>query len=740
MSSRVQESPFRETEWDQRLDRMLDDLKTTVGPDVSTHDVRNDSSLVSSFRSSSRNGERNSESRGGSRSRSGSAVGIEDGGRVKHTRHEYTPDDNSKVVTEKFEYDTGDTNKTNHYQKKVIKSTYSTFSHKTAGSLDDPPHLLDHAPESPPERPPPDTKGTTSLHNGTNGQQTQQYDADEEEEDYTKSGEVRRIVWRNRYEKTYEGSDSQQAPQPPTVSPGASSWAEPIPLPTPPQLSPREPGVAYIYTYGQDASGSQVKPLPNLNYVQVPGAGSVPPSEGAPSPTPSQLQQGQPIIYHYSYHYNIQPNADGTMPAMAGVPPPALQMAPTTHTLPAGQIVNVQPGTQQSPPEHPHQPGGSNSINYNITSSSVSSNKSTSINNRTETTTHVLPGSTGSPGYPTGGYPTGGYPNGGYPTGGYPNGGYPTGGRPGSPDEPSALTVQPVTGPNGPGEPDGPDGPNGKNISITINKTTTTHTSHSGHPGHPGHPGYPGGQPNCLHETTVSCGPQCSFGPNGINPTKRPVNDSPLTSTPYPTRGRSTSPEPRDGGMPVPPGNVHLNYTNNVYHHSHSDSLERVRRPKHHGLPFPDTSPIKGQANGKIPRKVDDLMTSFTDSEDGPPYPRSGRSHYPEPEDEPLIPANAKIEVRAQADASALAVADAGPDPTKNVCGPAVYYPPGHEMFHETMHTMTLKESNRRGKAKWRMEKQEGYKESASHSETTGEMKMIPVCLPLCCGAACTIM
>lgn len=220
MSTRVQESPFRETEWDQRLDRMLDDLKTTVGPEVSSPDVRHDSSLVSSFRSSSRNGERSSESqsRGDSRSRSGSAIGIEDGGRVKHTRHEYKPDDNSKVVTEKFEYDTGDSNDASHYQKKVIKSTYSTFSHQTAGSLDDPPHLLEHAPESPPERPPTNTKGSTTLHNGTNGQQTQQYDADEEEEDYTKSGEVRRIVWRNRYEKTYEASDAQQAPQPPAIT------------------------------------------------------------------------------------------------------------------------------------------------------------------------------------------------------------------------------------------------------------------------------------------------------------------------------------------------------------------------------------------------------------------------------------------------------------------------------------------------------------------------------------------
>ena len=53
---------------------------------------------------------------------------------------------------------------------------------------------------------------------------------------------------------------------------------------------------------------------------------------------------------------------------------------------------------------------------------------------------------------------------------------------------------------------------------------------------------------------------------------------------------------------------------------------------------------------------------------------------------------------------------------------------------------MTLKESKRRGKAKWRMEKESAYKESASSSETKGGMAMVPVCLPLCCGAACVIM
>lgn len=69
--------------------------------------------LLRFFRSSSRN-EGRSGSRGGSRS--GSALAsVEDGGHVRHTRREYcTPDSKTHVVTEKYEYDTGDTSKVSY--------------------------------------------------------------------------------------------------------------------------------------------------------------------------------------------------------------------------------------------------------------------------------------------------------------------------------------------------------------------------------------------------------------------------------------------------------------------------------------------------------------------------------------------------------------------------------------------------------------------------------------------------
>ncbi|XP_064089063.1 arginine-glutamic acid dipeptide repeats protein-like isoform X5 [Macrobrachium nipponense] len=861
MTSRVQESPFRETEWDQRLDRMLDDLKTTVGGEAEliSPDVRSDSTLVSSFRahtplddrpdvnfleifrSTSRN-EGRSSSRGGSRSGSalgGGGVGVEDGGHMKHSRREYrSPDSNTHVVTEKYEYDTGDSSKTNHYQKKVIKSTYSTFNSMSAGSLEDPPHLT-KGPESPPQHSQPintkvisasqkvanrlvdalatigtapsNTMANGSLRSTDSSKYDPVYSGDDEMIDDSKSGEVRRIVWRNRFEKTYETQDSSKPPVvsiedearrrqllqkqhitststststlssppqrgpvsprlpqlqcavywpgmgvPPNVSPGGQSWKEPIPLPTPPQLSPREPGVAYIYTYG-NTSGTGVQPLPPLNYVSVPGPSSVPPSEGAPSPTPSQLQ-GQPIIYHYSYHYTIQPGQplpDGAPPPPPGMvlpgSPPALQVAPSSQPLPSQPAQPVtthltqtsQPVRPSQPahPSHPAHPGHpaqptqpdqpSTVVNYSLHKHTTRT--STSTVNQRDTTNIIHPG-----GYPGGVGPGGpGSPH----SPGSPHG--PSG--PHSPAEPyGSISPKDKDGPdspNYPSKPHGPDygpgSPNGPtdpgqghpgSISITVNKTTTRTTHHAGYPGEPGRP----------------------YSPSDVPP---------VTSTPYPSRGRSVSPE----RPPVTNAPHHITYVTNI-RSTHSDSLERVRRPRNDTLPFPDTSPIKPGGDGKIPRRVDDLMTSFSDSEhyirssvnemtlrkhspiprkdkDGPgngPTPRGPRR---DPADEePLLPQNNQIAVRAEADAKAAAEATPKRELTKNKAGPPVYYPPGHELFHETMHTMTLKESGRRGKAKWRMERASGYKESSSHSETKGGMTMVPVCLPLCCGAACVVM
>ncbi|KAG0719112.1 Accumulation-associated protein [Chionoecetes opilio] len=675
---------------------MLDDLKTTVGSDGEMTDGRSDNSLVSSFRSSSRNEARNG-SRAGSRSSSAPAPTVDDGGQVRHTRQEYrTPDNKTHVVTEKYEYDTGDTSKSKHYQKKVMKSTYSNFNSMSAGSLDDPPAP---APQiSPPA--PPDTKvisasqkvanklvdalssigptthpRTSSLTNGrlTSTNTSTNYE-NEDFDDPNKSGEVRRIVWRNRFEKTYEAQDSSHPPtmsieeearrrdtlqrqhhhtststtstlsSPPQVSPGSQSWKEPIPMPTPPQLSPREPGVAYIYTYGgTDTTGkSGVQPLPPLNYVNVPNAQSVPPSEGAPSPTPSS-QTTQPIIYHYSYHYTIQPGQplpDGAPPppSMApGSPPPALQVAPSTHS---NQYSHSTHRTHTDTSTHTGQPGHPSYVPAPVKPTQVSP-----IGHPGHPSHPGQPGHPGHPGHPSHpgqpGHP--GHP--GHPSHpgqpGHP--GHP--GQPGQPGTPSSTTNYNIhsysnrtvnrtdttnvdhSGPHGPGGPGGPYGPGGPGGppygpgKLPLDDPgyprkprepgSPDGPNNLDDPGQPGQPGHPGSYSISMHKTTTRTTHSGGYPgtPDGDVP--------PLTSTPYSSRGRSVSPEPR---TPVSPH--HVTYVTNVSRTSHSDSLERVRRPQNDTLPFPSTSPIKSSDNGKIPRRVDDLMTSFSDSE-----PRAAPQH-----------------------------------------------------------------------------------------------------------------
>ncbi|XP_066151110.1 uncharacterized protein [Euwallacea fornicatus] len=75
---------------------------------------------------------------------------------------------------------------------------------------------------------------------------------------------------------------------------------------------------------------------------------------------------------------------------------------------------------------------------------------------------------------------------------------------------------------------------------------------------------------------------------------------------------------------------------------------------------------------------------------------------------------------------------------TKNVTGPPVYYPPGHEMFA----------NKEEGGGAWRAQGEYGKasgkymyaSESGAKSKTKKGMAVVPVCLPLCCGLPCTIL
>ena len=340
------------------------------------------------------------------------------------------------------------------------------------------------------------------------------------------------------------------------ISPGGQSWADPVPLPTPPQqISPREPGVAYIYNYGS-SGGSAVQPLPPLNYVAV-----APPNanEGAPSPTPSgKSSSQQPVIYHYSYHYTIQPGQSLPEGAVAPAHPPSATSPPPP---PALQIV-PPPATGYS------QSSNSTTTNINKSSNITEIHQSTNrdVQHHTSTTTTknrdpLYPLDDGKPRYPLndGGKPGPTTIN--YTINSATNYRTDTHDLP-FPTSPSDTGSRPPpVSRRSPSSPERHPNDVNRNITININKTTTSHTTRTSRDGE-----YP------------------------------PGDGQPLTSTPY--RGRSNSPDRRYPHEPRYPSGP-------------SDSLERVRRTPQPGLPFPDASPLKPQEDGRIPRKVDDLMTDF---------------------------------------------------------------------------------------------------------------------------------
>lgn len=203
---------------------------------------------------------------------------------------------------------------------------------------------------------------------------------------------------------------------------------------------------------------------------------------------------------------------------------------------------------------------------------------------------------------------------------------------------------------------------------------------------------------------------------------------SPVPHGDYPDRSGTY---PRDHPQPTTVTYKYSSTTSNATRNIYPPPAEREPLLQ----PFPTDGIPQSEIDGNPPKRVEDLMAtlgengqitymskhthSHTDNGTGPKKPREPSPPKVTVVEEPLDSKNVPVA-------------------SKNVAGPPVYYPPGHEMFAK-------KESEA---AAWRAQgeyaKASGkyMYESESKSKTTSKSgaAVVPVCLPLCCAMPCTIM
>lgn len=201
---------------------------------------------------------------------------------------------------------------------------------------------------------------------------------------------------------------------------------------------------------------------------------------------------------------------------------------------------------------------------------------------------------------------------------------------------------------------------------------------------------------------------------------------SPVPYGDYPDRSGTYPREPQPTTVTYKYSSSTSNATRNIY----------PPPPEREPLlqPFPTDGIPQSEIDGNPPKRVEDLMatlgengqitymskhTHHTENGAGPKKPRERSPPKVTMVEEPLDSKNVPVS-------------------SKNVAGPPVYYPPGHEMFAK-------KESEA---AAWRAQgeyaKASGkyMYEAESKSKTTSKSgaAVVPVCLPLCCAMPCSIM
>uniref|UniRef100_A0A182NK03 Uncharacterized protein n=1 Tax=Anopheles dirus TaxID=7168 RepID=A0A182NK03_9DIPT len=280
-------------------------------------------------------------------------------------------------------------------------------------------------------------------------------------------------------------------------------------------------------------------------------------------------------------------------------------------------------------------------------------------------------------------------------------------------------------------------------------KKDTKHSTTNYYPEQPAEPGYPGGNFRAIEP------PPPTGGPDG-QPVKYTVQEPgypPGNNTTYiyreertNTNNRYGSPVPvadnhypqpgvGPGGVP-PPTTVTYKYsstTTNATRNLYPPPAEREPL-----LPaFPTDGIDRNDIDGNPPRRLDDLMatfgedgqivyqskvTSHTDSGTGP------RRTSPDMNGTGPKPVDDTVDHKSASNQLA----------SKNIAGPPVYYPPGHEMFaKKEMEASGWRSQGEYAKASG-MYKYEA--ESKSKSSSKSGAAVVPVCLPLCCAMPCSIM
>ncbi|XP_043221954.1 collagen alpha-1(XVII) chain-like isoform X2 [Amphibalanus amphitrite] len=271
------------------------------------------------------------------------------------------------------------------------------------------------------------------------------------------------------------------------------------------------------------------------------------------------------------------------------------------------------------------------------------------------------------------------------------------------------------SGPSGPGGPGGPNGPNGPNVLHSTSTTTKHYTIGPDGREIPARPASPYDQQ--YPKFPVDDGP----GPQGhhTRTTTTTIERTQTRGSPFPAR----SPSP---------------------------SARRPQRDDGPRVPFPG-SPRRPVDDIDTPRRVDELMAQIPDTPQDGTYPRgpvrrelnNGRSsttttHFTVHETEPLLDTQTQVTLDAKSGAVVPQAA------SKPVSGPPIYYPPGSTEFKPKPESeMMFQSYESRGGGKYASGyKAKGkYKAKAGSKETHAEGgAVIPICLPLCCGAACSVM